>query len=479
MDGDQPISGQARCFVQLDRPTTEVVLDATRLSRSYPIANPNATLYLRQSPSLPPMIVAEDRWSLVRRKADGPYSLGLSDGFVPGAIYELVYTTSGCPVAGCGLLAVRDAVSYFRYAGERAISQAIGFGASQSGRFLRSFLFHGLNVDEDGRTVFDGVLPSIAGARQGEFNHRFAQPSLNVQPGYGLRPPFANEALLSRAGDVRTIFVNSGTEYWLSGASLTHSDVAGEVDCEPAADSRVYLFASTQHSVGARELSSVHPLLGSRLGNPQGILDSRPLLRAALTNLSDWVATGVEPPASAFPRISDGTAVPISVALSRLPEIPGACLPELAAMRKFTRVDLGPQAEAGVPRFPIAEGDPYPTRVSALDVDGNEVGGIRLPLVSVPLATYAGWNARDPSTGGAGQLADLQGSTLPFPRTPEERERTGDPRPSIAERYADRADFLAKIRAATAVLVAQRYLLPEDTEIVVEHAAHVYEVLTA
>ena len=141
MEGERPIGGQARVFLQLDRPTTEVVLDATRLSRSYPIANADATLYVRDRPSTAPAVVADDRWSLVRRSADGPYSLCLADGFMPGAIYELVYTTSGCPVAGSGLLAVRDAVSYFRYTGERAISQAIGFGSSQSGRFLRTFLF--------------------------------------------------------------------------------------------------------------------------------------------------------------------------------------------------------------------------------------------------------------------------------------------------------------------------------------------------
>ena len=263
--------------------------------------------------------------------------------------------------------------------------------------------------------MFDGVLPSIAGARQGEFNHRLAQPSLNVQPGFGQRPPFVNEALLLQAGAVRTMFVNSGTEYWQSGASLTHSDIAGEADCEPATDSRVYFFASTQHSVGALELSSVNERLGFRLGNPQGMLDSRPLLRAALTNLADWVAAGVEPPPSAFPRISDDTAVSISTALSQLSEIPGACLPDPAAMRHFTRVDLGPEAEAGVPRFPIVEGDPYPTRVSAVDADGNEVGGIRLPLVSVPLATFDRVEPARPGFWRRGSTGRSSGLDLALP----------------------------------------------------------------
>ena len=124
-------------------------------------------------------------------------------------------------------------------------------------------------------------------------------------------------------------------------------------------------------------------------------------------------------------------------------------------------------------------GDAYPTYVSAVDADGDEVGGVRLPDLAVPLATYTGWNPRDPSTGGDGLIVNMQGSTIPFPSTAAERARTGDPRPSVAERYRDRADFLERVRTAAQELVVGRYLLPEDVEATVRLASERYDAFAA
>jgi hypothetical protein len=202
-------------------------------------------------------------------------------------------------------------------------------------------------------------------------------------------------------------------------------------------------------------------------------------LRGILLALEQWVVEDAAPPPSAFPRVADGSAMTPGAALAALAAIPGVVPPDLQHMRQFTRVDLGPAAADGVARYPIREGAPYATLVPALDADGNERAGIRLPLVSVPLATFTGWNPRDPSIGGAGQLIDLQGATVPFAQTRAAREATRDPRPSIAERYRDRADYLDRIRAAAEQLVVARYIVAEDVEVLVAQAGRVYDVLTS
>ena len=143
------------------------------------------------------------------------------------------------------------------------------------------------------------------------------------------------------------------------------------------------------------------------------------------------------------------------------------------------RTDLGPDAARGIVDPPARLGEQYRNHVSAVDRDGNELAGIRLPDVSVPVATYTGWNPRDPETGGAGQIVSMQGSTLPFPATRAERERLGDPRPSIEERYRDRDDYLARVRAAAVELTRRRYILEEDVELAVASAAERYDAFAA
>jgi hypothetical protein len=238
---------------------------------------------------------------------------------------------------------------------------------------------------------------------------------------------------------------------------------------------RNYFFAGTQHGPGALPLSHVSLVDDARGANDFNVVDYRPLLRAALVSLERWVVDGVEPPPSAFPRLADGTATPAREVAAAFRRFPTAVAPDPERVPTLRRLDLGPDAERGVGRFPAQTGDAWPTYVAATDEDGNEVPGVRLPDVAVPVATYTGWNPRRAETGGEGQILPMLGSSVPFAATPSERERTGDPRASIAERYRDRPDYEARARAAAEVLVARGYVLAEDVDLVVGNALARYD----
>jgi hypothetical protein len=203
------------------------------------------------------------------------------------------------------------------------------------------------------------------------------------------------------------------------------------------------------------------------------------LERAALLNLDAWVTRGVEPPPSVFPSLAAGTAVPAESTLATFRAIPGLAVPSPDGLRGTRRLEFGPDAERGVGAYPPRVGAPYPNYVSAVDADGNETGGVRLPDLEVPVATYTGWNPRHSEIGGAGQILDMLGSTCPFPATPEERERRDDPRPSIAERYRDREDYLRQARSAAARLVAEGYILAEDAELTAQLALARYDAFSS
>src|SRR5215471_5407325 len=420
------------------------LLDAThRPYRPRVADDPAAVLTVRVHPQAPATDLPRERW---RFGPDGG-SVELDGGFEPGLVYEVRYRPAECPVAGAGLLAVRDFVAGLRAdpAAAGRVDLALAFGVSQSGRFLRELLHLGLNADEAGRPVFDGVFVHVAGARRGEFNQRFGQPSVQHAPSLGHLPPFADGPLLepqrARGAMPVVLSVNTSSEYWRTEASLTHMDEACEHDVEPPAEVRTYLFAGCQHGPGGPVLTRSSLLAPwVRPANRLTTVDYTPLLRAALVNLERWAAEGVEPPPSAVPRLDDGTAVPREEVLRRMEGVPAA-LPRPDRLPVLRRLDLGPRAGEGVARHPAAFGDPYPCLVSAVDGAGNETAGIRLPDLTVPVATHTAWNPRQPETGGDGQLLDMLGSTVPLALTRAERERTGDPRPSIEERYADRDDY--------------------------------------
>jgi hypothetical protein len=365
-----------------------------------------------------------------------------------------------------------------------------GHGRSQCGRFLRQFVYDGLNLDEQGRQVFDGLIPDVAGARRGEFNQRYGQPSETNPLGFGGLFPFASDemtdpvtgrtdGLLRRQrqlGGVPKIFTtNTSSEYWRVDCSLIHTDPVGRRDVEPPAEERIYLIAGHQHGAGLPLVVDTTPI-GARGANTFNIVDGSTALRAFLINLDRWVSEGTEPPPSAFPRLADGTAITRETALAQFSELPGMALLDGQLLPRLSRLDLGPQADQGMGQLPARTGEAYPSYVPALDADGNEVAGIRVPDVSVPVGTHTGWVPRHPETGGSGQVLDMMGTTLPFARTANERQ-AGDPRPSIAERYRDRDDYATRARAAAQALAEVGYIVPEDVDLAVELALQRYDVL--
>lgn len=403
-------------------------------------------------------------------------------------------------MVGAGLLALRDAPAFLRETSNLnplagGFERIFAYGVSQTGRLLRHFVYLGLNQTEDGRQVYDGLLTHVAGARKGEFNSRFAQPSDQSTPGFGHVAPFtdndvadpfsgATDSQLRRSraqgATPRTIYTNSSTEYWRGDASLTHISPDGNADLDPAPESRTYLFAGTQHADARMLPEPGNPDIdGTERTHPPNTIDYRPLLRAALVNLDKWVSEGVEPPPSKHPRLDNGTAVSRSAALAGLGAIPGLSKPDPERLWVLREMDLGPEADKGVPRLPVHEGRAYPCFVSAVDGDGNEVAGIRLPDIAVPIATYLGWNPRHPDSGAPEQVIPMQGSSLLFALTRDARERSGDPRAALEERYADREDYLRRVQAEAQRLVAAGYLLEEDAEVVVTNCVAHYDAAVA
>ena len=446
-------------------------------------------------------VIPRKNWWFARledgRRIPDPTHVHLEGGFQPGKVYQVIYTTTGTPVVGLGLLATRDIASHLRFDGDNNLERAYAFGVSQSGRFLRSFLYHGVNYDEAGRVVYDGFIPHVAGGKRGEFNQRFAQPSSQATRSINSLFPFADlpqtdpdtgltDGLLSRLasqGDLpKVMYTYTSSEYWAGHGALVHTHLDGTHDVDPPEAVRVYAFAGTQHALGGLPLTDVDPADGYRGAHAFNCLEYRSLLRAALTNLDRWVTDGKPPPPSQHPRLADGTAVPTAKAAPALEAVPGVKLPQ--PVRKFTRLDFGP--DPGVPTVvPATVGRDYPCLVSQVDADGNEVSGIRLPLVSVPLASHLGWNRRHADIGGEGQTLStggasggtLRGSSIPFAATRAEREASGDPRLSIEERYESQQAFLDQIEAAARQLTAEGYILKEDVQPIVAQAAEHYAAM--
>ncbi len=466
------------------------------------LEDPEATLMVRDSIYAVPKILPRDCWRFALVEGDkvieDPEHVWLRGGFRAGLIYDLLYQPRDCPVVGAGLLATRDMAGWLRRDPQSPtadrLDHVIGEGISQCGRFWRTFIYLGLNQTDTDQPAVDGVLCHIAGARRGEFNQRYGQPSVQPTPSLGHLFPFADEeqqdpfrrqrdGLLLRqraAGYLpKIMYTDTSAEYWRGDAALSHTDLVDNGDVEPPSKVRRYLFSSTQHSSAVPTLSDTS-LYGSRGGNPINTVDYRPLYRSCLTNLLTWVTRDEAPPASLFPRFADGSRWSRLQALDHLAAIPGLSLPDPAVMTVMRPLDLGPNADRGKPDLPAQAGeDSYPDWVSALDDDGNEIAGIAMPFITCPLATHTGFNPRHPKTGGVGQLLEYFGSTLPFARDIDERAAANDPRPAISERYRDRAEYLAQVRKVAEKLAAGNYLLARDIDLCCELAAERYDVVLA
>ena len=409
-------------------------------------------------------------------------------GFDANAIYEFTYEARDPIVMGLAFASVRDLISFLRndsedatgntnpllLDGKPAIQSTYGMGISQSGRFVRDFLYQGFNEDEEGRMVFDGLMPDVAGSRKTWTNFRFAQPGrysqeheAHLQPGdqfpftYGvINDPLSGktDGILKRCLESKTcpkvFHTDTATEFWQARSSLIVTDTKGK-DIELPDNVRVYLMASTPHSEGFGE--DPYPVeYCQNLANP---LQNGGPMRALLHALDLWVREGVEPPDSEFPSHADGTLVPLDRKSAGFPLIPGVPFPDVINGLRVTDYST----------YPPNEGEPYPIFIPVVDKDGNDIAGIRLPDVSVPLATYMGWNLG--SEGFAkGSLCSVIGSVIPFPVTKSDRKKSADPRLSIEERYENKKAYVQHVEEVAEALVEKRLLLKDDAKLYVELA---------
>jgi len=490
-----PISGPVLCEWRPNA-RVETLPMADRYHIAQPTADlddPAARLTVREHAGAPAVAIARAAW----RFSDATH-ISLGGGFEPGKIYELVYRAENPPLVGLGLLTVRDTAAWLRSGSAAAgnpcageIEHAYVIGVSQTGRFLRHLLYLGLNEDEAGRKIFDGVIAHIAGARRGEFNQRFGQPSLNASSSMGSLFPFtdtpaadrvtgergAHLARLEARGTMpKIVAVNTSAEYWRGDASLVHSDVEGTRDVAPHPETRLYLFAGCQHTPGTLPPPAADPNTGSRGLHTFNVVDYSPLLRAVLANLDRWVSDGVEPPPSVVPLLADGTGVTAESTRPTFARIPGVRFPDRIETPR--RLDFGPDAARGIlHELPPKIGAPFVSFVPSVDEEGNDRPGIRPVELQAPLATFTGWNPRHPEQGAPGDLMSMLGSTLPFASTRAAREASGDPRASIEERYGSRAAYLARAREAAGRLVAERHMLAEDVDAVVERAGQLWDFI--
>jgi hypothetical protein len=425
-------------------------LEAFKLS--YEMASPDgARLTVRERQADAPQDVA---WTAIDAK-----SIKLAEGKPkPGHLYEFTYRGTKPKVQGLGFAATRDFVSWLKHDPKavevtgRPITHALAIGFSQAGRYLRHHISCGFNRDEQGRKVFDGIHSHIAGVGRLYFNVPFGQPArTNTQHEDHGAPeawfPFSTATLedpISRStgslfrhdgSDPLLIETNTSTEYWQKGASLLTTDPMGMKDVALPGNSRVYMIAGTQHGGRAGAASDPGPNVNPR--NPHNPMAA---VRALLVALEDWVVSGKAPPPSRVPTLADRTLVEADK--TGFPAIEGA-----AVARKTNVVDC---PAAGPERV-------YRTLVCRVDPDGNEVAGIRLPDIAVPLAAYTGWNEYKPPYP-KGELADRDGSCFAFPPA------------KIAQRYRNRADYVAKVQAAVDELMKDRLMLQEDADRYLEKA---------
>ncbi|MFQ5602503.1 MAG: alpha/beta hydrolase domain-containing protein [bacterium] len=500
LDGS-PIYGLVRSDWTLDH-AAKTLRISHRNHLPYPVVDPDYpenVLTVRDGRDEPRRLISRENWQFAREE-DGKVQpdsthIYMASGFTVGKIYELVYRAKDPAVVGLGLAAIRDIIAYAKY-DEKCpfpVKYGIAVGVSQTGRFLRHFLYQGFNTDEAGRQAYDGSMIITAGAGRGSFNHRFAQPSRDAHRYSAFFYPtdlfpFASriqqdaetersDGLLAHLHNPqhapKIFYINTGYEDWGRAASLIHTTPDGRLDVPPLPNERIYHLASGQHFVGRFPPRVRDGLPDAEVfrGNP---LDFSVNYRALLVRLVEWLEKEVEPPASAMPLISDQSLV--NSANVDFPEIPDLSFPKV--IHVAYRADYGPRWLHGIVDYqPPRLGKPFPSLVSQVDDLGNEIAGVRNVEIRVPLATYFPWNLRTGFKGGNGELRDFIGTFAPLPRTDVEKARRSDPRPSIASLYSNKSAYLKRVKEAAARLVVEGFLLAEDLSYVFERADKLWEWL--
>jgi hypothetical protein len=511
----QPIRGLVRFETISDKPATSLPLSHREGHGSYsPTAQGEAKAVLtrRQQETDPRQVVPRDKWKLQRlplatvKEGEGvagtlgQIRLQVEGGCEPGVLYELICECEGPIVQGVGLAGVRDLISFLRHdtsdknplrhKEQPSIKTALAFGVSQSGRFLRHFLWQGFNEDNRGQIVFDGLMPHVAGGGLGFFNHRFAQPTRhNGQHEEHLYPgdmfPFTygtmTDPLSKRQDGILRAYENSkampkimhtqsATEYWQRSGSLVHTDPLGKEDAVLPAQVRVYAFGGTQHGPAADPPPRG---IGDNLANPA---DYRIFLRALILQLRDWCDQGTAPAASVYPKIADKTLVDWHQDSTGFPKLPGVRYPQVIQQPGLT--DYGPRfwSQGVIEREPPLVQSAYRVLVPHSDADGNDLGTLLAPEVRMPLATYTGWNLRRAEAGADGALWSLTGSFIPFAKTKSERQQSGDPRLSLEERYGSFEAYVQRFEKSAGELAP--WVLADDLRAKVQGRAKVRALFT-
>ncbi len=471
-----------------------IVSSATSFTLAYPAATldpATATLTHRVRLDDVPVVVPASGWAY---NATGTAINLISGAFVANDIYEFTYTAKDPTVNGVGFAAVRDWNAFLRYETQDDFGTANPLAGditriytevvSQPGRLLNDFRHLGFNQAENGKIVLDGLMQWIAAGSGMSMNSRWSQPGrternrqdhlFNEQ-----RFPFANVVTtdpLTGKTDGRLVKctatntcpyameIFSANEYWVKTASLMTTDPTGTLDLPDSPFSRIYLMSSMQHGTGsATSVGSCQ-----QFQNP---LDSSPVQRALFAAMDEWVTLGTAPPPSQVPKLADGTlAAPLPQAGMGFPNIPGVTYNGLKTTRYL--FNQGPGFDAtGIPTInpPVVvapyqdnplNGPIYPSKIPRTDGDGNDIAGIRLPRVTVPLATYTGWSLRSGAQSGDG--CESAGQFIPFANTLAARLATGDPRLSAAERYGNYGNYSLAVAKAVKRMIANRTLLPAD-----------------
>jgi hypothetical protein len=503
-----PVNSIVRAEILLtDGPASTVY----SLSGSYCAADAvqaNATLTMKERFNDTGTILPRESWSFAHEEGGKAIPdacvVRLPGGFKPGRFYEAVYTGTHPPVAGLGLSATRDFVSYLKYGGvdsplrehPETEKVVLGYGYSQSARFLRQYLYQGFTADERGRQTFDAMFIASGGAGRGSFNHRYAAPGQagnsvlsDLQPvdlfpfsdGDELDPVTGQrDGLLREARRSKTLpkifYTYSSTEFWARVGSLAYTDVNGATELPLDKNARLYFFSGTPHSHAPFPPVTEIAFARRSFAYPANFGSSGWSFRALLLNLEAWTVKGKEPPPSAYPHLGRELVKREKV---KFPNVPGMDFP--ANMPHNWRMDYGPDfSSKGVITIePPKLGPAYTVLVPQVDADGNDLGGIGLPFLAVPLGTYTGWNYELPRLESLDYLAGLFGSFQPFPLTKEKRLAARDPRASVEERYKGREDYLARIHAAALKLVDRKFLRSEDVAGVEKESAMYWDALTS
>jgi Alpha/beta hydrolase domain len=494
---------------------------AGAISLSYPPADPTdkttAVLTHRVHLDDVPEVVPAANWNY---NAAGT-GITLTGGFVANDVYEFSYTAKDPTVAGLGFAAIRDWVSWLRYEAEddngtrnpltNYITRIYTEISSQPGRMFNDFRKFGFNEDDRGRVgrkVFDGHMQWISAGSGIGMNYRFSQSGRterNRQDHLYAENlfPFANVSTTDPFTGITAsrydacqktntcafgVEIYSANEYWVKTASLLHTQPDGSADLPDSPYTRNYFMTSMQHGTG----NATNRGNCQQFGNP---LNSAPVQRALFLALDAWADDGTPPPASRVPRLDDGTLVlPANTGfLTNIPdpfgETPNGKVTYTGLKTSRYRFNYGPgfydasnPATFGIPTiFPpvitpplmplmtdaavpvtSANGPVYPSFVPKTDKDGNDIAGVRLPDVTVPLATYTGWALRRGAQANDG--CEGTGQYIPFPKTKADREATGDPRRSVEERYSSFDKYFNQIERAVDNLVRNRLMLCEDAD---------------